>query len=141
MHLLPCWAFVSAGIKDILRCKSFQKELGLCFESVSCSVMSNSSQPCGLKPARLLCPWDFPGKNTGVGCHFLLQRIFPTQGSNPGLLHCRQILYHLSHLRSPGLCFITALLFDCLFSVPAFLCFLKIFHYQDLFKGKHYNQA
>ena len=37
--------------------------------------------------------WDSPGKNTGVGCHFLLQGIFPTQGSNPGLLHCRQILY------------------------------------------------
>jgi len=48
-------------------------------------------------PARLLCPWDSSGKNTGVGCHFLLQGIFPTQGSNPGLLHCRQILYHLSH--------------------------------------------
>ena len=38
------------------------------------------------------CPWDFQGKDTGVGCHFLLQGIFPTQGSNPGLLHCRQIL-------------------------------------------------
>ena len=40
---------------------------------------------------------DSPGKNTGVGCHALLQGIFPTQGSNPGLLHCRRILYHLSH--------------------------------------------
>ena len=50
-----------------------------------------------IDPTRLLCPWDFPGKNTGMGCHFLLQRIFPTQGLNPGLLHCRQILYHLSH--------------------------------------------
>ena len=40
-------------------------------------------------PARLLCPWNFPGKDIGVGCHFLLQGIFPTQGSNPGLLHCR----------------------------------------------------
>ena len=49
--------------------------------------------------------WDSPGKNTGVGSHILLQGIFPTQGSNPGLLHCRQILYHLSHLgsaRGPG---------------------------------------
>ena len=45
----------------------------------------------------LLCPWDFPGKSTGVGCHFLLQRIFLTQGSNPGLPHCRQTLYPLSH--------------------------------------------
>ena len=38
-------------------------------------------------------PWDSPGKNTGVGCHFLLQGIFPTQGLNLGLLHCRQTLY------------------------------------------------
>ena len=44
-------------------------------------------------PARLLSPWDSPGKNTGVGCHALLQGVFLTQGSNPGLLHCRQILY------------------------------------------------
>jgi len=43
--------------------------------------------------ARLLCPWDSPGKNTGVGYHSLLQGIFPTQESNPGLLHCSQILY------------------------------------------------
>ena len=46
---------------------------------------------------RLLHPWDFLGKSTGVGCHFLHQGIFPTQGSNPGLPHCRQTLYHLSH--------------------------------------------
>ena len=48
-----------------------------------------------------LHPWDFPSKNTGVGCHFLLQEIFPTQGSNPGLPHCRQTLYCLSHRGSP----------------------------------------
>ena len=42
---------------------------------------------------RLLCPRDFPGKNTGVGCHFLLQGIFPTQGSNLHLLHCRRVLF------------------------------------------------
>ena len=48
----------------------------------------------------LLHPCDFPGKNTGVSCHFLLQEIFPTQGFNPGLLHCRQTLYHLNHKRS-----------------------------------------
>ena len=44
---------------------------------------------------------DSPGKNTGVGCHALLLGIFPTQGSNPGLLHCRWILYHISHQGSP----------------------------------------
>ena len=49
----------------------------------------------------LLCPWNSPGKSSGVGSHFLLQGIFLTQGLNPGLLHCRQILYHLSHQGSP----------------------------------------
>ena len=50
---------------------------------------------------RLLCRWDSPGNNTGLGCPSLLQGIFPTQVSNLGLLHCRQILYHLSHQGSP----------------------------------------
>ena len=49
-----------------------------------------------VQPPRLLCPWDSPGKNTEVDCHFLLQRIFPTQGLNLGLLRCRQIPYHLT---------------------------------------------
>ena len=59
--------------------------------------MSDSLPPQGLQSARLLCPWNSPGKNTGVGCHSLLQGIFLTQGLNAGLLHCKQILYHLSH--------------------------------------------
>ena len=63
-------------------------------ESVSCSVMSESLQPHG---SRLLYLWNFPGKPTGVDSHPLLQGIFLIQGSNPGLLHCRQILYHLGH--------------------------------------------
>ena len=50
----------------------------------------------GLQPSRLLCPRDFPGNSTRVDCHFLLQGIFLTQGSNPGLPHCRQMLYRLS---------------------------------------------
>ena len=49
--------------------------------------MSDSMWPHGLWPTRLLCPWDSPGQNTGVGCHSLLQGIFPTQGSNPSLLY------------------------------------------------------
>ena len=68
------------------------------------SGVSDSFWPWGLLPARLLCPWDFPGKYTGVGCHFLLQGIFLTQGWNLSLLH----LLHwqvdslpLSHLGSP----------------------------------------
>ena len=65
--------------------------------SVHCSTVSHFLWPQGLSLTRLLCPWDSPGKNTGVGSHFLLQGIFSTQGWNPGLLHCRQILYCLSH--------------------------------------------
>ena len=59
----------------------------------NCSVMSNSLQPHGLQPSRLLHPWGSSDKNTGVGCHALLQGIFPTQESNSGLLHWRKILY------------------------------------------------
>ena len=70
-------------------------------ESDSHSVVSNSLQSHGLLPARLLCPWDSPGKNTGVRSHSLLQGIFPSQGSNPGLLHCMQILYPMSHQGNP----------------------------------------
>ena len=61
-------------------------------ESESCTVVSNSLRPHGL-----YCLWNSPGQNTGVGSCSLLKGIFPTQGSNPGLLHCRQILYQLSH--------------------------------------------
>ena len=53
---------------------------------LGCEVVSDSLQPCELQPSRLPCPWDFPGKNTGGGFHFLFQGIFPTQGSNPHLL-------------------------------------------------------
>ena len=65
-------------------------------ESESRSVMSNSLRPHGL-----YSPWNSPGQNTGVGSLSLLQGIFPTQGSNPGLPHCRRILYQLSHKGSP----------------------------------------
>ena len=60
------------------------------------SNKSDSLRTHGLYPTRLLCPWDSPGKNTGVGCHLLFQGIFPTQGLNLSLLwlqHCRKILY------------------------------------------------
>ena len=58
---------------------------GVCVCYVA-SVMSDSLRPHGLQPTRPLCPWDSPGKNTGVGCQALLQGIFPTQGMNPHLL-------------------------------------------------------
>ena len=64
--------------------------------SESRSVVSDSLWPHGLYSL-----WNSPGQNTGVGSLSLLQGIFPTQGSNPGLLHCRQILFQLSHKGSP----------------------------------------
>ena len=67
--------------------------------------MSDSLRPYGRWSTRPLCPWNSLGKNTGVGCHSLLQGIFPIQGSYPGLPHCRQILYCLSH-REASLIFI-----------------------------------
>ena len=61
-------------------------------ESESHSVVSDSVRPYGL-----YSPRKSPGHNTGTGNYSLLQGIFPTQGLNPGLLYCRQILYHLRH--------------------------------------------
>ena len=76
--------------------------------------------PCQAPSARLLHPWDSPGKNIGVGCHFLLQEIFPTQGLNPGLPHCRQMLYHLSHQRSTWIIIKYWLLFPWFFNLQFF---------------------
>ena len=74
-------------------CNNLDKPRGhcCCLWSLSCV---RYFWPHDLQSARLLGPWDSPGKNTGVGCHFLLQGIFPTQGLNPSLRHCRWILYH-----------------------------------------------
>ena len=71
---------------------SYQGSPWRVFSSVSRSVMSDSLRPCGL-----YSPWNSPGQNTVMGSLSLLQGIFPTQGSNPGLPHCRWILYQLSH--------------------------------------------
>ena len=65
-------------------------------KSESRSVVSDS-----LRLHELYSPWNSPGQNTGIGSHSLLRGIFPTQGSNPGLPHCRWILYQLSHQGSP----------------------------------------
>ena len=73
-----------------------------------CKKRESVSQCCaqlfvshGMQPTRLLCPWNSPGKNTGVGFHSLLQGLSTTQGLNPGFLHFRQIFYCLSHQGSP----------------------------------------
>ena len=65
------------------------------------SVVSDSLQPQGLQPARLLCPWGCSRQEYWHGLPALLQGIFPIQGSNPGLPHCEQILHRLSHEGSP----------------------------------------
>ena len=77
--------------------------------SESHSVVSNYLRPHGL-----YSPWSSPGQNTGVGSVCLIQGIFPTQGLNPGLLHCRQILYQLSYERSPHVYLSTLCLFKTL---------------------------
>ena len=87
--------------------------------------MSDSSQPCELQPAGLPCPWDFPGKNTGVGCRFLLQGIFPTQGSNSHLLrlpHQQADPLALRHLGIPNV-LITVITWVILPPPPAKACF------------------
>ena len=78
----PAYRFLRRQVKEI--------------ESESRSIVSDSLRPHGL-----YSPWNSPGQNTGVGSLSLLQRIFPTQGLNPGLLPCRWILYQLSHKGSP----------------------------------------
>ena len=77
-----------AGIKALVLCLITQLCLTLC-NPVDCSPPGSSVHG------------DSPGKNTGVGCHALLQGIFLTQGSNPGLLNCRWLLYHLGPQGSP----------------------------------------
>ena len=72
---------------------------GVCIVTQSCLSLCD---PMDCSPPGSSVHGDSPGKNTGVGCHVLLQGIFPPQGLNPGLPHCRWILYHLSHQGSFG---------------------------------------
>ena len=77
---------------SILRCSVFfivQFSHPYMTTGKSHSVMSNSLRPNELYSARFLCPWDSPGKNTGMGSHSLFQGIFPIEGSNSSLLHYR----------------------------------------------------
>ena len=77
---------------------SFVKAAVLCLVTQSCLSLCD---PMDCSPPGSSVYGDSPGKNTGVGCHALLQGIFPTQGLNPGLSHCKWILYRLSHQGSP----------------------------------------
>ena len=87
---------------SMIKAKRFLFWIIICmglFVNSACYYLVPKSRPTllrchGLYPDRLLCPWDFPGMKTGVGCHFLLQGIFLNQGLNSHLLHYRQILHH-----------------------------------------------
>ena len=75
--------------------------LYLACQNLVSEVKWKSFSPVPLWPHGLYSPWNSPGQNTGVGSLSILQVIFPTQGSVPGLPHCRRILYQLSHKGSP----------------------------------------
>ena len=86
---LRLWASHPCKYKNVCVCVC----VCVCARSVTQSCLTNCD-PMDCSPPVFLCPWDFSSNHTGEGCHFLLQRIFPTQGSNPGLLHCKKVLSH-----------------------------------------------
>ena len=100
-----CWSWLCSHWQERHRGWARARQPGFRQSVFVCSAVSNSLRTHGLQPGRLLCPWDFLDKNTRVGCHFLLQGIFPIWGSNLNILH----LLHwqgdslpLSHQRSPS---------------------------------------
>ena len=97
VYMLPCFIFLHGTyhhqVYVYLIIRYYLSPIPLlccCLDSKSCPT---PLQHLRLEPTRLCCPLDFPGKNIAVGCHFLIQRISLTQGSNLDLLHCRQNLY------------------------------------------------
>ena len=122
-RVLPIFFFIFVFIEIvpiILTSHSFQFSHSVISDSLQPHELQHGSLPCpsptslcitniitssvvfdSLWPHGLYSPWNSPGRNTRVGSLSLLQGIFPTQGSHPGLPHCRQILYHLSHNASP----------------------------------------
>ena len=95
-----CWTTINRRMleptKEDISCPKTKRKPPWEGKVKGISVMSNSLWSHGL-----YSPWNYPGQNTGVGSLSLLQGIFPTQESNPGLPHCRRILYQLSHKGSP----------------------------------------
>ena len=93
------------GLQNKQRGKNKDETIQQHFGNILAKSLSRArlfATPCIVACPKLLHPWDFQDKSTGVGCHFLLQGIFPTQGSNPGLSHCRQTLYRLSRQGNLG---------------------------------------
>ena len=119
IHLLGRWyilpyvakreAPVSGTLPDLAPCAclshySFRVLCNILYAYWAGLVQSDSLQPYGLSPTGLFYPWNFPGKNPGVGCHLLLQAIFLSQGSNPSLLcllHCQVHSLPLAPLGKP----------------------------------------
>ena len=102
------WPSPTLNIRGFYGEKNVYLYLSLWIQSEKSEVKVLVAQSCLCDPMDYSpsdsCPWDFPGKNTRMGCHFLLQGIFPTQGSNLRLLHGRWILYRLSHQGSTVSC-------------------------------------
>ena len=100
------WLFSASSLSAIRVVSSAYLRLLMFLPAILSPACASSSLACwwpGCSPPGPSAYGNSPGKNTGVGCHALLQEIFPTQGLNPDLLHCRQILYHFSHQGSPGI--------------------------------------
>ena len=102
------WGLGALGLATALWKAYTQVESNECVMCIHCAVLCLVAQTCltlcdpmDCSPPGSSVHGDYPGKNTRVGCHALLQGIFLTQGLNPGLLHCRSILYCLSHQGSP----------------------------------------
>ena len=104
-HNSPILVLHSKQLLSFIRGIFMNNSLDYPFEAIRCqSEVAQSCltlcDPMDCSPPGSFHPWNFLGKSTGVGCHYLLQGIFPTRGFNPGLPHCR--LYHLSHEGIPS---------------------------------------
>ena len=97
--ILSCNSLVYSGLNLVCVCVCVCTCACVCVPSCFSHVWL--FETLWTNPIKLLCPWDSPGKNTGMGCHALLQGIFSTQGSNPHLLHCRWTLYHWDTKEAP----------------------------------------
>ena len=100
-HIIPYCKASSDEVKNLGHPQKHHSYLLSMWRPVKVKVLVAQLHSTLWNPAKLLCPWNSLGKNTTMGIHSLLQGIFPTPWSNLGLLHCRQILYHLSHHEAP----------------------------------------
>ena len=90
---IPVWSSPCTSVRPFF-CQQFPFGSLNSYSCLAAKLYLILCKPMDCKPARLPCPWGSPGKNIGVGCHFLLQGIFPIQGSNPRLLHSQQDSFH-----------------------------------------------